>query len=166
MTQFSEVTTRHATQDDIPLILSFLQKKAEFDRSMGAFEGILQATEQKLYESLFSSVPFARVLLGDVLGKPIGFALYYFRYSSFAAKPSLWLDDLYVDLAVRSKGIGSVLMKTLTQIAENTNCTHMAWTASANNLRGVSFYGRIGAEIIDRKGNTLFLKMDVNPDFE
>jgi len=157
MTQFSEVTTRHATQDDIPLILSFLQKKAEFDRSMGAFEGILQATEQKLYESLFSSVPFARVLLGDVLGKPIGFALYYFRYSSFAAKPSLWLDDLYVDLAVRSKGIGSVLMKTLTQIA---------WTASANNLRGVSFYGRIGAEIIDRKGNTLFLKMDVNPDFE
>jgi GNAT superfamily N-acetyltransferase len=158
----SEVTIRYATQNDIPLILSFLHKKAEFDKSMGAFEGTLQATEEKIAQSLFGSVPFAKVLFGEVLGQKISFALYYFRYSSFAARPSLWLDDLYVDLEARSKGVGFVLMKAIVQIAENANCTHLAWTASANNHRGISFYQRMGAKIIDRKDNTLFFKMGAN----
>lgn len=158
----TEISTRHATQADIPLILSFLEKKAEFDRSMGAFEGVLQATEEKLCQSLFGSVPFAKVLFGELLGNAIGFALYYFRFSSFAARPSLWLDDLYVDSEARSQGVGSILMKTLVQIAEETHCTHLTWTASANNTRGVNFYQRIGAEIIDRKVNTLFFKLNTN----
>ncbi len=158
----SEVTTRHATQKDVSLILSFLYKKAEFDRTMGAFEGILQATEEKLSQSLFGSIPFAKVLIGEVLDQPVGFALYYFRYSSFVAAPSLWLDDLYVDAEARNKGVGSVLMETLTQFAKKTGCTHIAWTASANNIRGVGFYQRIGAKVINKKDNTLFFRMDVN----
>lgn len=156
------VITRHATENDIPLILSFLHKKAEFDRNMKVFEGVLQVTEEKLEQSLFGEVPFAKVLFGEVLGKPISFALYYFRYSSFAAQPSLWLDDLYVDSEARSKGVGSSLMKTLAEIAERTNCIHIGWTASANNHRGIRFYQRIGAEIVNKQANTLFFRINVN----
>jgi len=70
----SEIATRDAKQDDVPLILSFIQKKAEFDQSMGAFMGRLQ-TEAKLSATLFNDIPFARVLFAEVSQQVVGFTL-------------------------------------------------------------------------------------------
>lgn len=148
----SEIATRHAKQDDVPLILSFIQKKAEFDQSMGAFMGRLQTTEAKLSATLFNDIPFARVLFAEVSQQVVGFALYYFRYSSFAAQPSLWLDDLYVNAPRRCKGIGTILMADLAYISQTNHCTHMSWTASINNVRGIEFYKKLGAEVVENKG--------------
>ncbi len=75
----SKVATRHANPDDVPLILSFIQKKAEFDKSMGAFIGTLQTTAAKLCATLFNDSPFARVLFAEVSQQVVGFALYYFK---------------------------------------------------------------------------------------
>jgi GNAT superfamily N-acetyltransferase len=149
---------RSATPDDVSLIFSFIQQKAAFDRNIGAFSGILRVSEAKIRSTLFGPTPFAYVLFAEAAGQAIGFALYGFRYSSFAGQPSIWLDDLYVDADQRSQGAGTALMAELAQIAQQTNCTHLAWNADARNLRGLAFYQRLGADITEQSGNRCFLR--------
>ena len=118
------------------------------------------ATEARLRETLFGRMPFARVLLAERAGEAVGFALYYFRYSSFAAQPSLWLDDLFVTVEARSQSIGTRLMACLAQEALTTGCSHMAWTAGARNTDGLRFYDRLGGRVIERKGEVLYYRLD------
>ena len=149
---------RSAAPDDVPLIFSFIQKKSEFDRNIGAFSGVLQVSEEKVRRTLFGAVPFAYVLFAESSGREVGFALYGFRYSSFAGQPSIWLDDLYIDEDMRSQGAGAALMAQLAHIAQENECTHLAWNADARNICGLSFYHRLGAEITEQRGNRCFLK--------
>lgn len=147
---------RAATPADTSLIYRFIQHKAEFDRSVGAYQGTLQTSEAKIQTTIFGPMLFAYVLLAEKHGQPVGFALYGFRYSSFVGQPSIWLDDLYVDEEYRSQGAGTALMKHLAQIAASHNCTHIAWTADARNHRGLQFYHRLGAKIINREENRCY----------
>ena len=149
---------RFATVDDTYLIYEFIQKKAEFDCSVGAYSGAIATSEAKIERTLFNNNPFACVLFAEKDGDAIGFALYGFRYSSFAGQPSVWLDDLYIDRDQRSKGAGSLLMDKLMQIARENNCTHLAWTADARNIGGLKFYHRLGAKVIEQKENRCFFK--------
>ena len=148
---------RAATSKDVSLIFSFIQKKSEFDRNIGAFSGVLQVSEDKIRKTLFGIIPFSYVLFAENAKCEIGFALYGFRYSSFAGQPSIWLDDLYVDEDHRSQGTGAVLMEHLAKIAAENDCTHLAWNADARNIRGLNFYYRLGAEITKQEGNRCFL---------
>ncbi|MBD1846248.1 GNAT family N-acetyltransferase [Cyanobacteria bacterium FACHB-63] len=152
------MNVRSATPNDVSLIFSFIRKKAEFDRDVGAFSGVLQSTENKIRNTLFGESPFAYVLFVEASGIEIGFALYGFRYSSFVGQPSIWLDDLYVDVDRRSQGTGAALMEHLAQSAQENDCTHLAWNADARNTRGLSFYGHLGAEITEQQGNRCFLR--------
>lgn len=145
------IQIRNAEVNDTSTILQFIQRKAEFDRSTNAFHGEVQTSQEKIRQTLFSPQPFARVLIAEAKNLPVGFALYYFRYSSFKGRPSLWLDDLYVNETQRSRGAGAALMNRLAEIAIEHNCTHMAWTASIHNTRGLKFYQRLGAQIVERK---------------
>ncbi|MBE9115322.1 GNAT family N-acetyltransferase [Lusitaniella coriacea LEGE 07157] len=149
---------RTATSKDVSLIFSFIQKKAEFDRAMCAFSGILQVCEGKIEKTLFGEIPFAYVSFAEQSERAIGFALYGFRYSSFAGQPSIWLDDLYVSEEMRSQGAGTALMNHLVGIAKTHHCTHLAWTADTRNTRGLSFYNRLGAKVIEKKGNQCFFQ--------
>ncbi|MFQ4145954.1 GNAT family N-acetyltransferase [Chlorogloeopsis sp. ULAP02] len=148
---------RSANPDDVSLIFSLIKKKADFDRKIGAFSGELGVSEEKIRKTLFGAVPFSYVLFAEMSGREVGFALYGFRYSSFAGQPSLWLDDLYVDEQMRSQGAGAALMSHLAEVAKENDCTHLAWNADARNLRGLSFYHRLGAKITEQKGNRCFL---------
>ena len=152
------MNVRTATSEDIPLIFSFIEKKAEFDRSIGAYSGVLQVSEDRIRKTLFCTTPFSFVLFAEYSGLEIGFALYGFRYSSFAGQPSVWLDDLYVDEGQRSQGAGAWLMNQLARIAKSHDCTHLAWNADARNTRGLSFYHRLGAEITEQHGNRCFFR--------
>ena len=154
----AEIIIRDAVPEDISSIFELIQKKAEFDRQMGSFSGILKATPQKLSETLFGEIPFAKVLLVENLKQPVGFALYYFRYSSFAAQPSLWLDDLYVESGMRHQGIGSALMGKLAAIAKQYHCTHLAWNAIQTNKIGVNFYRKMGAKLVTQESDILLFK--------
>ena len=149
---------RFATPDDVSLIVSFIHKKSEFDRNIGAFSGVLRVSEDKVSKTLFGAIPFAYVLFAESLDLEVGFALYEFRYSSFICQPSIWLDDLYVDQERRSQSAGAMLMDKLAKIAKANDCSHLAWNADARNIRGISFYHRLGAEIIEQHGNRCFLK--------
>lgn len=152
------IKVRSATPDDVFIIYSFIQKKSEFDRNVGAFSEVLQVSEDKLGKTLFGIIPFSHVLIAESSGFEVGFALYGFRYSSFIGQPSIWLDDLYVDEDQRNQGVGAVLINQLAQIAEENDCTHLAWNADARNTRGLSFYHRLGAEITEQHGNRCFLR--------
>ncbi len=109
---------RVATPNDVSLIASFIHKKSEFDRDIGAFSGVLCVSEEKLSKTLFGTIPFAYVLFAEAVDIEVGFALYEFRYSSFVCQPSIWLDDLYVDVEMRSNGAGAMLMDRLATIAK------------------------------------------------
>lgn len=152
----TEIKVRTANINDVSLIYSFIQQKAEFDRNIGAFSGELKVSEIKIRQTLFSDIPFAYVLFADTLEREIGFALYCFRYSSFAGQPSIWLDDLYVNENMRSQGAGTALMTRLVEIAKENDCTHIGWTADKRNTRGLNFYHQLGAKISKQENNRCF----------
>ncbi|PSB27499.1 GNAT family N-acetyltransferase [Stenomitos frigidus] len=149
---------RSATPDDVSLIFSFIHKKSEFDRNIGAFSDVLQVSEDKIRKTLFGIIPFSYVLFAEFSAHEVGFALYGFRYSSFAGEPSIWMDDLYVDEEMRSQGVRAALMAQLAQIAKENGCTYLAWNAAARNARGLRFYNQLGAEITEQDGNRCFLR--------
>src|SRR6266403_1078863 len=97
---------RQATIADAAEVLALVRAKSEFDRELGAFSGDLGTTEDLLRRHLFGPHPFAFALLAGEPGRAVGFALYYFRYSSFRGRPSVWLDDLYVYRPARRQGAG------------------------------------------------------------
>lgn len=144
------IAIRTAVRTDAPLLLAYLGKKSEFDRATGAFTGVVHTTRERIEATLFGEPRFAHALVAEGSAGPHGFALYYFRYSSFAGRPSLWLDDLYVDADARSRGVGAALLARLVEIARVHDCTHLAWTAAVANPRGIAFYEREGAAIVSR----------------
>ncbi|MCU0542903.1 MAG: GNAT family N-acetyltransferase [Oscillatoriaceae cyanobacterium Prado104] len=141
-----EIKIREAELADLESIVSFIRQKSEFD---GAINGFV-ATADKLQKTLFCESPFVRVLLAEVAGKTVGFAMFYASYSSLLAQPCLWLDDLFVQAPMRGMGIGSALLKRLAQIAESTNCGRIEWTVNVGNAPGIAFYQKQGARILER----------------
>ena len=149
-----------ATAGDAAEILAFVRAKAEFDRELGAFAGDLGTTEELIRRHLFGPRPFAFARLAGGPGPAVGFALYYFRYSSFRGRPSIWLDDLYVHPTARRRGAGRLLMGRLAEVAAAADCTHIAWVASASNTIGMGFYRRLGATVIHQAGDAVTLQIE------
>lgn len=153
------IAIRAAARTDASLLLAYVGKKSEFDRATGAFTGTVRTTREKIEGTLFGEPRFAHALVAEDAGGARGFALYYFRYSSFAGQPSLWLDDLYVDAEARGRGVGAALLARLVEIARGHGCTHLAWTAAAANPRGIAFYEREGAVIVSRDDRQVTLQL-------
>ena len=151
---------REATADDAAEVLAFVRAKAQFDRELGAFAGDLGTTEELIRRHLFGPRPFAFALLAGGPGPAVGFALYYFRYSSFRGRPSVWLDDLYVHPPARRQGAGRLLMGRLAEVAAAADCTHIAWVASASNAIGMGFYRRLGATVVHQAGDAVTLQIE------
>jgi GNAT superfamily N-acetyltransferase len=154
------MVVREATVVDAAEVLVFVRAKAQFDRELGAFAGELGTTEELICRHLFGPRPFAFALLAGGPGSAVGFALYYFRYSSFRGRPSVWLDDLYVHPLARRQGAGRLLMGRLAELAVAADCTHIAWVASASNAVGMSFYRKLGATVVHQAGDTVTLQIE------
>ncbi len=155
-----DVTIRTTTKDDIETIMSFIQKKAEFDFTTRGFGSSLEVSQDRLLNTLFNDSPYANAIFAELNETICGFAMYHFRYSSFMGLPYLWLDDLLVNANTRSKGIGKKLMQSLATQALDKNCSHMAWTASTKNLKGLQFYARLGAKRQDDNGKLITFRLD------
>lgn len=140
-----DIKIREAELADLELIVDFISQKSEFDGS----KNLLAATADKLQKTLFCQPPLVRVLLAEVAGKAVGFALFYSSYSSLLTQPCLWLDDLFVQAPMRGMGVGTALLKYLAQIAESTNCGRMEWTVNTANAPGIAFYEKQGARILE-----------------
>jgi GNAT superfamily N-acetyltransferase len=132
---------RTATATDVPLILDFIRGLAVYEKL--AHEVI--ATEATLRDTLFSATPAAQVVIAEVDGQPAGFALYFFNYSTFLAKPGLYLEDLFVKPEFRGAGTGKALLLHLAKIANARGCGRMEWTVLDWNEPAIKFYDSLGA---------------------
>ena len=137
---------RHVEEAEIPQLFALLQAKAEFDDCPES----LRATTTTLRDAIFSERPLAHALVAEVGGRLVGIATYYSIFSSFIAKPGLWLDDLYVYEEYRSRNIGRKLMERLCQIGHDGGCGRVDWHVSGFNERGIKFYRSIGATISEK----------------
>lgn len=136
---------RSACEDDTGLILSFINALAEYEKL--AHE--VRADEDSLRRSLFGDRPAAEVLIAELDGEPAGFALFFHNYSTFLAKPGLYLEDLFVKPELRGHGIGRKLLARLAAIAEERGCGRFEWWVLNWNEPAIDFYKRLGAKAMD-----------------
>ena len=139
-TQFS---IREAKVSDIPLIIDLIHLKAQFD---GCPESV-EATPQRLEETLFGQQPLAFILLAHSDGNPVGFATYHRIYSTFLAQPGIWLDDLFIKVEYRRRGIGEALIERLCQEAQQIGGGRIDWTVAVDNSPAIQFYEKMGAKV-------------------
>jgi len=138
----NDLTIRPATLADVTLILSFIRELAEYEKL--AHEVV--ATESELSRWLFGEQPVARVLIAEQLGEPAGFALFFLNFSTFLARPGIFLEDLYVRPALRGKGIGKALLKELVKTAAREGYGRVEWAVLDWNTPAIEFYGSLGAK--------------------
>lgn len=136
-----EVMLRPATEDDVPLILRFIRELAEYERLAEA----CVATEELVRETLFGAKRFAEVIIAEHEGEPAGFALFFHNYSTFLARPGIYLEDLYVRPELRGRGIGKALLARLASIARERNCGRLEWAVLNWNEPAIRFYRSLGA---------------------
>ena len=136
------LTIRPATSADVPLILQFIRELAEYEREPQA----AVATSADLLRDGFGPEPKFRVDIAEWSGEPAGFALYFWNYSTWQAKPGLYLEDLFVRPHFRGKGIGKALLIHLAQVALKNNCGRLVWQVLDWNTPSIEFYKSLGAE--------------------
>ena len=132
---------RKASVEDVPLILSFIHELAEYEREPGA----VRATEDDLIRDGFSTHPKFRATIAEVDGQPAGMAFFFHHYSTWQGRHGLFLEDLFVRLQFRGKGVGKALMVHLAQIAIAENCYGMRWEVLDWNTTAIDVYQRLGA---------------------
>ncbi len=133
---------RFADRDDVPLIHAFIRGLARFER----LEHECAATEEALEKTLFGPRPYAEALIGEFEGVPVGFALFFHNYSTFLARPGVYLEDLYVEPAWRGRGFGGAFLTRVAELAAARGCGRLEWSVLDWNENAIRFYERLGAE--------------------
>ena len=130
---------------DVPVILSFIKKLAAYEK----LSHEVTATEERLRESLFGQRPPAEVAIGYFYGEPVGFVLYFHNYSTFLARPGLYIEDLFVDAAYRRRGFGRALLLHVARLAGERRCGRLEWAVLDWNEPAINFYKKLGAVAMD-----------------
>lgn len=136
---------RSAREQDVPVILDFIRQLAEYER----LSHEVMATEESLRATLFGTRPYAEVLIAYWDGQPVGFALFFHNYSTFLAKPGIYLEDLFVNPSARGRGIGKALLTRLAELAHERQCGRVEWSVLDWNAPSIEFYRRMGARPLD-----------------
>ena len=136
-----ELTLRNATVEDVPLILRFIRELAEYER----LGHEVVANEDSVRETLFGTRPYAEVIIAEVGNDPVGFALFFHNYSTFLARPGIYLEDLYIRPEMRGRGYGKALLVRLAQIALERHCGRFEWAVLNWNEPAIRFYRSLGA---------------------
>jgi GNAT superfamily N-acetyltransferase len=135
---------RAATEADIGLIHSLIGDLAGYERLSHA----MVSTEDDLRRNLFGPTPAAEALIGELDGKPEGFALFFRNYSTFVGKPGIYLEDLFVRPHARGRGLGAALLQRLAQLAVERGCGRLEWAVLDWNEPAIGFYRRLGADVM------------------
>jgi len=136
-----KIQITEAAEWDVAVILDLIRQLAEYERLADR----VTATEDQLRRTLFSARPAAEVLLAAVDGETVGFAVFFSTYSTFLAKPGLYLEDLFVKPHARGQGIGTALLARLAQLAVERDCGRVEWTVLNWNEPSIRFYESLGA---------------------
>ena len=136
------INIRPATAEDSALILRFITDLAIYENA----EDAVIATENDIRDSLFAADSTTRALICELDDQAIGFAVYFFNYSTWLGKHGLYLEDLYISPEFRGAGGGKALLKHLAQLAVSRNCGRFEWSVLDWNEPAIGFYKSIGAQ--------------------
>ena len=136
---------RFAEAADAPLILQFIRGLAEYEK----LSHEMHATEAQLRETLFGPRRYAEVILGELEGRPVGFALFFHNYSTFLGQPGIYLEDLFVQPEMRGRGFGKALLTFLAALAVERKCGRLEWSVLDWNAPAIGFYQKLGAVPMD-----------------
>jgi len=138
----SSLTIRKAELNDAALILRFVTELAVYEKA----EHEVVASVSDIEQSIFSDKHSTDAIIGEIDGKPIGFAVFFFNYSTWQGKHGLYLEDLYVSPESRGTGAGKALLKYLAKLAVHKDCGRFEWSVLNWNEPAIQFYQSIGAE--------------------
>jgi GNAT superfamily N-acetyltransferase len=136
---------RPAVVKDVPIILQLIRDLATYERAPDE----VTATEGQLVEVLFGERPTAEVLLAFEGTLAVGFAVYFYNFSTWLGRPGLYLEDLFVRPDKRGKGYGRALLVELAKIARDRGCGRMEWAVLNWNEPAIKFYRALGATPMD-----------------
>jgi GNAT superfamily N-acetyltransferase len=139
------VQIRSAVIGDEYLLLSFIKELAEYEKL--AHEVV--ATPENLKDRLFGENPKVFAVIAELDGEPVGFALYFYNFSTFLGRHGLYLEDLYVRRTARGKGIGRTLLKHLAKVAIDNECGRLEWWVLDWNTPAIYFYKSLNAVPMD-----------------
>jgi GNAT superfamily N-acetyltransferase len=142
-------TLRAAEPRDVAAIAGLIEELAEFEN----LTHLLQLTPEKLHPHLFGDKPVVEALVGEASdgeggAEIIAFALFFTNFSTFLAKPGLYLEDLYVRPAHRRSGLGKTMLSRLAEIAVERDYGRFEWTVLDWNEDAIRFYQKMGASVL------------------
>ena len=140
----SGYTLRAARVDDVVAIVAMIKELAEFER----LEHLVQVTPETLRPHLFGERPVAEALLAEVDGEAVAFALFFTNFSTFLARPGLYLEDLFMRPAHRGAGIGKALLQRMGSLAVERGCGRFEWSVLDWNANAIALYEKMGAQML------------------
>jgi GNAT superfamily N-acetyltransferase len=142
MNKPNQFEIRPAHVKDVPIILELIRDLATYERAPDE----VSATEEQLVDVLFGDRSAAEVLLAFEGKSPVGFAVYFYNFSTWLGRPGLYLEDLFVKPDKRGKGYGRALLIELAKIARERGCGRMEWAVLDWNEPAIKFYRALGAK--------------------
>ncbi len=137
----SDFTIRTAHKQDSSQILKFITELAIFEKA----ENEVEASVEDIERTLFGDTATSHSILCEKDGQPVGFAVYFYNYSTWQGKNGLYLEDLYITPDHRGAGAGTAVLKYLAQHAINSNCGRFEWSVLDWNQPAIDFYESLGA---------------------
>lgn len=145
MSRPEHIDIRPAVEADVPLIHGFICELAEYEK----LRHEVVATEERLRRTLFGAERRAEVILASLSDEPVGFALFFHNFSTFLARPGIYLEDLYVREQARGHGVGRRLLTYLARLARERGCGRLEWWVLDWNGSAIRFYRSLGATPMD-----------------
>jgi GNAT superfamily N-acetyltransferase len=134
-----------ARPGDVELIVTLIRELAEFERLLHE----VRIAPDDLRRDLFGARPYAEAVIARVGDEAVGFALWFHNYSTFAGRPGLYLEDLFIRPAHRGHGYGEALLAYLAGLAVERGCARFEWAVLDWNEKAIGFYRRLGAVPMD-----------------
>jgi GNAT superfamily N-acetyltransferase len=139
------LTIREATPEDIDLIHGFILALADYER----LSHEVRTDKAVLAKHLFGPRPMAEVLIAELNGAAVAFALFFHNFSTFEGRPGVYLEDLFVAPEARGQGVGKTLLVRLAQLAVERDCARLEWWVLDWNTPAIDFYKSLGARPMD-----------------
>lgn len=139
------LSIHRARREESGLIFSLLCELAEYEKLTHE----VVATERDIAAALFGSNPILFCEIAEWNGEPAGFAVWFFNFSTFAGRPGIYLEDLFVRPAFRARGIGKTLLVHLAKLCVENNWSRVQWSVLDWNTPSIEFYKSLGAVMMD-----------------
>lgn len=137
----ADFTIKPATKKDVPVILAFIKKLADYER----LSHEVVATEELLQRTLFGQRRTAEVAIGYFKNEPVGFVLFFHNFSTFLGQPGIYIEDLFVNESFRRRGFGTALLVHVAKLAAARDCGRLEWSVLDWNEPAINFYQKLGA---------------------